>query len=160
MKHYLLMPILFFSAFNLAAQGVIYECAESPKRGKGENANSLTLCKKVESANASKANAAATATNTARPVSTITSPNDFPRISEATQKARDSDRKQILLDELHSEEKKLSNLLREYNSGAPERRGEEKNYKQYEERTLALKDEAARTGKNVEALKRELAKLN
>lgn len=159
MKSYFLMLMLFFSAFNLGAQGIIYECAEAAKRGTRENAKPLTLCKQVDSRGASNANAAGV-TKTARPVSVATSPADFPRVSETTQKARDSDRKQILLDELNAEDKKLSNLLREYNNGAPPRRGDEKSHKQYEERTLALKDEVARTGKNVEALNRELAKLN
>lgn len=159
MKSYLLMSILLFSTFNLSAQGIIYECVEGAKSGQRDNAKSLTLCKKVDAPTIGNANRTA-ATTTAKPAQNFTSPSDFPRVGEATQKARDSDRKQILLDELHAEDKKLNSLLREYNNGVPERRADEKNHAQYQERSLALKDEVARTGKNVEALKRELAKLN
>lgn len=156
MKSYLLMAALFSVAFNAAAQGIIYECAGS---GKPESSKSVTRCTKIESPNTSKA-AAVAVTNTARPISTSSSPIDFPRVNQATQKARDSDRKQILLDELQSEDRKMNALLREYNNGVPERRADEKNLATYQERTAALKDEVMRTGKNVDALKRELAKVN
>lgn len=156
MKSYLLTVALFFVVCNVAAQGIIYECAGS---GKPESSKSVTRCTKLESPNTSKA-AAAAVTNTARSTSTSISPSDFPRVSEATQKARDSDRKQILLDELQAEDRKLNALMREYNNGVPERRADEKNFATYQERTAALKDDVMRTGKNVEALKRELAKVN
>jgi hypothetical protein len=153
MKSFLLLSILLCSTVNLAAQGVIYECS-------GGRANAIPLCKKTDSSNAGNGYSAAAAAKPARTLSSLTSPGDFPRVSENAQKARDSDRKQILLDELHAEDRKLNSLIREYNNGAPERRAEEKNTQQYEQRTFALKEDVARTGKNVEALKRELAKLN
>lgn len=153
------MSILLFSTLHLRAQGIIYECVDGARSGQRQNAKSIPLCKKVESPITGNSNRAAIA-HAATPAEAFTSPADFPRIGEATQKARDSDRKQILLDELHSEDKKLSRLLREYNNGVPERLGDEKGQMQYQERTLALKDEVVRSGKNVEAIKRELSKLN
>jgi hypothetical protein len=75
------------------------------------------------------------------------------------QKMRDNDRKQILLDEMKSEEQKLAALKKEYNNGEPERRGDERNYAKYQERTASMKDELDRTEKNVDALKRELGTL-
>ena len=93
---------------------------------------------------------------TAKPVS---SPSGFPKVDESTQKSRDADRRQILNDELRTEEQKLAELKKEFNNGEPERRGDERNYAKYQERVALMKDNIARTEKNVEALKREIGNL-
>ncbi|MFZ6863727.1 DUF4124 domain-containing protein [Undibacterium sp. Ji67W] len=87
------------------------------------------------------------------------SPADFPKVDDSTQKARDSDRKQILQDELKAEQKKLDDLKKDYNNGEPERLGSERNYAKYLERTAGMKDDIARSTKNIEALQRELSNL-
>jgi hypothetical protein len=87
------------------------------------------------------------------------SPSDFPKVDGATQKARDNDRRQILLDEMKTEEQKLADLKKEYNNGEPERRGDERNYAKYQERTTAMKEDIDRTEKNIEALRREIGNL-
>jgi len=87
------------------------------------------------------------------------SPADFPKVDDSTQKARDSDRKQILQDELKSEQKKLDDLKKDYNNGEPERLGSERNFAKYQERTSGMKDDIARSTKNIEALQRELSNL-
>ena len=84
------------------------------------------------------------------------SPANFPRVDEVTQKARDEERRQILLDEMKSEQQKLAGLRAEYNNGQPERRGDERNYAKYLTRTANLKDDISRSEKNLEALSREL----
>ena len=84
------------------------------------------------------------------------SPSDFPRIDSSTQKARDNDRMQILLDEMKTEEKKLAELKKEFNNGEPERQGNERNYVKYQERVVSMKEDIDRTEKNIEALKREI----
>lgn len=86
-------------------------------------------------------------------------PTDFPRVDTGTQKARDSERRQILSDELRAEEQKLAELRKEFNNGEPERRGDERNYAKYQERVAAMRDDVGRTEKNIEALRRELDKL-
>lgn len=86
----------------------------------------------------------------------VSTPGDFPRIDSNTQRTRDNDRMQILADELKNEEKKLASLKAEYNNGEPERRGDERNYAKYQERTAGLKEDVSRTEKNIEALKREI----
>jgi hypothetical protein len=87
------------------------------------------------------------------------SPSDFPRIDSSTQKARDNDRMQILLDEMKTEEKKLAELKKEFNNGEPERQGNERNYVKYQERVVSMKEDIDRTEKNIEALKREIGNL-
>lgn len=83
----------------------------------------------------------------------------FPKVDGQGQKARDSDRKLILQDELRQEEGKLASLKADYNNGEPERRGDERNYAKYQERAVAMKDDIGRSERNVEALRRELSKL-
>lgn len=83
----------------------------------------------------------------------------FPRVDGAEQRARDLDRRQILQDELRSEEQKLGLLRQEFNQGQPERLGNERNYARYQERVAQLKDNIGRAEQNVAALKREIANI-
>jgi hypothetical protein len=89
----------------------------------------------------------------------INTPSEFPKVDSGTQKARDNDRMQILMDEMKSEELKLANLKKEFNNGEPDRRGDERNFAKYQERVLALKEDVNRSEKNIEALKREIGNL-
>lgn len=86
-------------------------------------------------------------------------PADFPRVDAATQKSRDSDRRQIIEDELRKEEGKLATLKSEYKDGKPERRGDERNYQKYLDRVERLKTEISRTDANIVTLKRELGSI-
>lgn len=81
------------------------------------------------------------------------------RVDPAEQRARDSDARRILESELRREEEKLSALQKEYNSGEPERRGDERNYQRYLDRVQELKAGIARKEADIAALRRELAKL-
>ena len=87
------------------------------------------------------------------------SPADFPRIDSSTQKARDTDRMQILTEEMKVEERKLAALKQDFNNGEPERRGDERNFAKYQDRVASMKDDVSRTEKNIEALKREIGNL-
>jgi hypothetical protein len=86
-------------------------------------------------------------------------PADFPKVNGAQQRARDDDRREILNDELRSEEKKLADLRRDFNGGEPERQGNERNYAKYQERVAQMKDSIGRAEKNVDALKREIGNI-
>ena len=89
----------------------------------------------------------------------VASPGSFPRVDNATQRARDDDRRAILADELRAEEAKLANLKRDFNNGEPERQGNEKNYAKYQERVAQMRDDISRSEKNVEALRREISNI-
>jgi hypothetical protein len=95
-----------------------------------------------------------------RPVSTgsASSPPGS-KIDPADQRARDSDARRILESELKREEERLAALTAEYNNGEPERRGDEKNFQKYQERTADLKAQIERKTSDIAAIKRELAKL-
>lgn len=151
------------------AQSDVYLCLDERGRREYRNTGITKSCKKVElpgitmipapapvPASASAKKATSTQTASVKPTS---SPADFPRVDSGTQKARDSDRRQILLDEMKSEEQKLADLKKEYSNGEPERRGDERNYAKYQERVATMKEDIERTEKNIAALKRELGNL-
>jgi Domain of unknown function (DUF4124) len=87
------------------------------------------------------------------------SPANFPRVDSETQKQRDSTRRQILEDELKSEEKLLDEARLAAAEGEATRQGDERNYQKYLDRVQKLKDEVEQHEKNVAALRRELANL-
>jgi hypothetical protein len=153
-RHLVIFPLLFVT-FAAHAQGEVYLCVDSSGNREYKNTGSVTHCKKVELPGVTTIPAQIPR----QQVTAVKSPSDFPRVDDATQKARDNDRKQILTDEVKSEQLKLAGLRGEYNNGQPERRGDERNYAKYQERTAALKDSISRSEKNLEALNRELNNL-
>ena len=86
-------------------------------------------------------------------------PGDSNRVDPAEQRARDSDAKRILNDELRREEDKLAQLRRDFNNGEPERNGDERNYQKYLDRVADMKAAMARKEADIAAIKRELGKL-
>ncbi|AIY43212.1 hypothetical protein LT85_4054 [Collimonas arenae] len=86
-------------------------------------------------------------------------PSDFPKVDNGTQKTRDNDRRQILQDELSKEQQRLADLKKDYNDGTPERQGNEKNYAKYQDRVASMKEDISRSEKNIDALNRELSNL-
>jgi hypothetical protein len=94
-----------------------------------------------------------------RAAASASAPANFPRVDAAQQRARDDDRREILNDELRNEEKKLGDLKRDFNNGEPERQGNERNYAKYQERVAQMRDDVARTERNIDALKREIASI-
>ena len=82
------------------------------------------------------------------------------KIDPNAQRSRDSDARRILEAELRAETDRLDALQREFNSGEPERRGEERNYQKYQDRLAELKAGIARKEDDIAALRRELAKLS
>ena len=162
MKQQLLILLLCSTALPAFAQSDVYLCIDSEGRREYKNTGSTVRCKRVELSGvvtvpSTPAVRQTSTASTPRPV--MTSPTNFPKVNSAEQKARDSDRRQILMDEMKVEEVKLASLKRDYNNGEPERHGDERNYAKYQERTAAMKDDIARTERNIEALKRELGNL-
>jgi hypothetical protein len=82
------------------------------------------------------------------------------KIDPSQQRARDSDARRILEDELKKEEDKLGELQKEYNGGNPERRGDERNFQKYQERVAELKAAVGRKEGDIAAIKRELTKIS
>ena len=81
------------------------------------------------------------------------------RVDPAAQRARDSDARRILENELKTEEDRLAALKKDYNNGQPERQGDEKNYQKYLDRVGDMSAAITRKEADIAALKREIAKL-
>ena len=143
--------LLCLSAFDAAAQGV-FVCTQPNGVREYRNTGDVRGCRKLDNESLSSIPA---------PASVMQAKADpsFPRIDTQTQKRRDQDRLQILTDEIKAEEAKLADLKKEYQNGEPERLGSERNYAKYQERVATMKDDIARTEKNIEALKREIGNL-
>lgn len=94
-----------------------------------------------------------------RPVAPTVQAANFPRVDRDTQRMRDTDRRQILEEELKIEREKLNRLRSEFNNGEPERRGDERNYGRYQERVARLQEDIQRAEANISSLNRELTAL-
>jgi hypothetical protein len=137
------------------AQSVVYKCPGPPVLY-------------TDALSAQEARDRGCATIEGAPVTVIQAPRPRPatasapaggRVDPGEQRARDSDARRILADELRREEDKLAQLQRDYNGGEPERRGDERNYQRYIERAAELKAAITRKEADIAALKREIGKL-
>lgn len=159
---YILTAFIFalMLAQQAFAQSDVYLCIDANGKKEYRNVGNVKGCKRVELPYMNVVPAPTTAKKTAAPKANVASaPASFPKVDDATQKARDSDRRQILNEELKAEEQKLLGLKKEYNNGEVERRPEERLPAQYMERVNNLKNDIARSEKNIEALKREIGNL-
>jgi hypothetical protein len=81
-------------------------------------------------------------------------------VSSNDQRARDSDARAILESELRKAESRHADLVKEYNTGAPERNALDlRNPQRYMERTAELKASVARSESDIAGIKREIARL-
>ncbi len=167
MKHHLSIFALAVCALTgmahapAYAQSDVYLCIDANGKKEYKNTGVTKGCKLVDLPQSKPIPAPASSANAAKkPVAkNASTPAGFPKVDEGTQKSRDSDRKQILSDELKAEEQKLDVLKKEYNGGDVERRADEKMGVKYGERVNNLKSDIARAEKNIEALKREIGNL-
>lgn len=155
-------------AVGAHAQSVVYRCVDKEGRVLYTDTNAGN-CKVVDSiisgaisappASSRAPAAAAMRQGAGRSAAPAASPANFPRVDNATQRARDDDRREILNEELRAEEQKLADLKRDFNNGEPERQGNEKNYAKYQERVARMRDDIARAEKNVDAIRREIGNI-
>ncbi len=160
LRRLMLLALLALSAPLAQAQSEIFLCDDGRGSKEYKNTGTTKGCKKIDLPGITTVpglpRKPAVVTAAARQTS---SPPDFPKVDSTVQKARDNDRRQILLDEMRTEEQKLADLKKEFNNGEPERRGDERNYAKYQDRVATMKDELGRTEKNIDALKREIGNL-
>ena len=111
-------------------------------------------CKKLEGA-------PITVIQTSKPRGAVpaTASSSTARVDPQAQRARDSDARRILEQELHSEEDRLAALKKDYNNGQPERTGDEKNYQRYVDKVGEMSAAIARKEADIAAIKREIQKL-
>ena len=142
------------------AKGDVYLCIDANGR-KVLTDSYKNGCKSLDIANSIPAPASASTPRRSapRPSTPVSTPADFPKVDNALQKARDNDRREILTEELASEQRRLAEMRAEYKDGTPDRLGSERNYAKYLERTAALRDNIGRAEQNVAALQREISNI-
>lgn len=113
----------------------------------------------ASSGSAARGAATASAAGGASSARSSPSPESFPKVDAAAQRARDDDRRRILDDELRKERERLDELKAEYKGGEPERLGNERNYQKYLDRVAQLEEDIARTESNIASLRRELGTI-
>ena len=152
------------SSGALAQSSDIFVCVDEHGQKVFQNTGNVKTCKRMDvqpilTVPAARVPQSRTGVQPAVEQRASVSPASFPRVDGDTQRTRDSDRRRILEDELKGEEERLAKLKSEYNSGEPERRGDERNFALYKERTQRLQEDIARTENNVRALAREMSLL-
>lgn len=172
MKFMKFAPLLL-AALSVAgiahAQDRIYRCAGNEYTNNATQAAERG-CKLVEGGNltvvaAPKPRPAANPTPTAERVATATqsgapaAASSGSRIDTAEQRSRDSDARAILESELKKIETKQSDLLKEFNNGEPEKRGDElRNNQKYIDRVAEMKAQISRNDADIAGIKREIAR--
>lgn len=86
-------------------------------------------------------------------------PSSFPRVQEDTQRARDTDRKRILEQEMAGEQRNLEQAKKELAEQEAIRSGDERNYQRVLDRLQPFKDRVSQHERNIEAIQKELNKL-
>lgn len=82
------------------------------------------------------------------------------RVDASEQKSRDSDARLILQSELTKTETRQAELVKEYNNGEPEKRGDEiRNHQKYLDRVAELKANLARNQSDMAGIRRELGRV-
>ncbi|MES2771602.1 MAG: DUF4124 domain-containing protein [Pseudomonadota bacterium] len=154
------LSIIFWVAALLTAptvQAEIFKCTEADghvtySNVVGKNCKALNLDpvssgnERGNKSNANKAN-------------TKDSPSGFPKVNESTQKARDTDRRRILENELLAEQNNLAQAKQDIAEQEAMRNGDERNYQKVLDRVQPFKDKAVLHERNIEAIKKEIANL-
>jgi len=155
----LFVAVLVVASLGAQAQGTVYRCPGPPvlyTDALSAKEASEKGCRTIEGTpitvmQTSKPRAAASASEGARGAES--------RVDAGQQRTRDDERRRVLQTELRQAEDRLANAQKEFNNGQAERRGDERNYQRYLDRMAELKDNIARYEADVQALKREIAKL-
>jgi hypothetical protein len=164
MLNRLLAPLLAVASLGVQAQGTVYRCPGPPVL----YTDALTAkeasekgCRTIEGTPITvmqtvKPRTGATA---AAPAAAEGQRGAESRVDNQQQRARDDERRRVLQTELRQAEERLSSAQKEFNNGQGERRGDERNYQKYLDRMAELKDSIGRYESDVQALRREIAKL-
>ncbi len=140
------------------AQDAIYRCGNEYTNTKPD-ARSNKGCKLVEGGNVTVVQGSPVPKSSV-PKTSGSAGNNAPRVDAAQQKARDSDMRLILQEELKKAQTRLEQLKKEYNNGEPEKLGPEaRNHQKYLDRVAELKANLARTESDIAGLRREIDRL-
>lgn len=155
MKPLLLLPLaaILLVANSANAQDRIYRCGNEYTNNVAE-AQSRN-CKLIEGGNVTVVQGPRVPAPAAVKLASATQTGQ--RVDASEQRARDSDARTILESELKKAQARQAEMLKEYNNGEPEKRGDEgRNYQKYLDRVAELKSGIARNDSDIAGIKREL----
>lgn len=147
-------------AVPVAAQEPIYRCGNEYTNTKPAPGNKD--CKLLEGGNVTVVEGMR-ATQAAQPKAAqggASPAGSAPRVDAEQQKARDTDARRILQDELKKALARHEALLAEYKDGQPDKQGNEvRNHQKYLDRVADLKASLARNESDIAGIRRELERL-
>jgi len=150
--------LLLMLGAPVAAQEPIYRCGNEYTNTRPDA--KAKGCKLVEGGNITVVPAARQTRSAAPKPASTGEVGGAAQVSASEQKARDSDARLILQDELKKTEARLQALKAEYNNGEPEKRTEEtRNHQKYLDRVAELKANIARAESDLAGIRRELGRL-
>ncbi|NMM28725.1 MAG: DUF4124 domain-containing protein [Glaciimonas sp.] len=147
------------TAGHAYAQAGVYLCIDQNGKKEYKNTGETRGCKKIDLPDITTFSAPPKTPAAGPSRKSTATPPDFPKVDGTVQKERDNDRKQILQNELKTEQLKLENLQKEYKNGQPDRLGSERNYVRYQERVKGMEEAMHRSERNMEALNREIGNM-
>jgi len=155
-------PFLFWLLMGMSAgvlaQDRIYRCGNEYLND--ARAAEARGCKSVEGGNVTVVQGTRANPSAAAPAKPAVQTTPGTRVDPNEQRARDAESRTILEAELSKAQAKLTDLLKEYNNGEPDKRGAEgRNYQKYLDRLTELKSGITRSQDDVAGLQRELSRL-
>ncbi|MBW8844447.1 MAG: hypothetical protein JF607_05680 [Burkholderiales bacterium] len=160
MLNRLLGLLIVVASLGAQAQGTVYRCPGPPvlytDALSAKEANEKG-CRTIEGTPITVVQTVKPRTGAAAPSTEARSAES--RVDAGQQRVRDDERRRVLQTELQQAEERLAAAQKEFNNGQGERRGDERNYQKYLDRMAELKDNIGRYEADVQALKREIAKL-
>jgi len=168
----LAMTLSFAASVQAQAQDRIYRCGneytnnevDAKSRGcklmQGGNLTIVQTQRPTPVASPTSAQAGGAAPGSASSGSAASGCQAPVRVASADQRARDADARAIFESELRKAESRQAELLREFNNGEPDKRGDEaRNYQKYLDRVAELKSSIARNESDIAGIRREIARL-
>jgi hypothetical protein len=150
---------LLLAAFALPATAqTIYKCTDAGGGTLISNTKVDKNCKAVASSPESSM-PAPKARSASSGAAANPSPAGFPRIQEDTQKARDTDRRRILEQELAGELRNLDQARKDLTEQESIRGGDDKNALKVQDRLVPYKERVAQHERNIQAVQKELGNL-
>jgi hypothetical protein len=149
--------IILLAAASPAAHAEIWECLDESGNKRFTNIKAEAKGCKLLVVAPPNTVASPKPPSKAAPGASGSTPANFPKVDSETQKARDSDRRKILDQELANEQKLLDQARKELADQESQRLGSERNYQRVLERLEPYKKKVKLHEDNVANLRRELA---
>ncbi|APR03412.1 DUF4124 domain-containing protein [Thauera chlorobenzoica] len=151
-----LLPLFLLAGASALAHAEVYKCVDTDGRVTYTNDRSLARnCVRLQADQA----VSSVPAPAPRPAAGAAPAAAFPRVNPADQRARDDTRRQVLENELSTEESALAAAEKALAEQEAVRFGDERNYQKVLDRLQPFKDKVELHKRNIEALRREISGL-